>query len=88
MSVEVDCPCGVSFPVRDELTGGIANCPGCGKAVEVPGLRDPFWRLIQVGAAVLWAGISAAVFVYGGMTAGVITAVVLGGLIWVISRAF
>jgi hypothetical protein len=88
MTTDADCPCGATFPVRGDQVGGIVNCPSCGKAVEVPGLHDPFWRLVQVGAAILWAGVSAVVFVLAGPIAGLITAVALGGLLWLVSRAF
>jgi hypothetical protein len=31
------------------------NCPRCGRATSVPGLRDPLWRLVQAGVAGLAA---------------------------------
>jgi hypothetical protein len=88
LPIEVDCPCGASFPASDELAGGITNCPSCGKAVDVPGLRDPFWRVCQVGAAIVWAGVTAVVFVQSGPLPGVLTGVILAGVILTISLAF
>ncbi len=86
MTFEVECHCLRNFPVRDEFAGGIVNCPHCGKAVEVPGLRDPYWRVLQIGAAILWAGVTAAAYFGAGSVAAAITAVMLGGAIWLISR--
>ena len=86
MSVAVDCACGAMFEAPDSLAGGITNCPSCGKAVSVPGLRDPLWRLLQLGAAVAWAGITAVAFLAGGPAAGIVTAVGLALLLWLISK--
>lgn len=41
--------CRRSFEAPRDRIGGMMPCPGCGKAVEVPGLRDPIYRLAQVG---------------------------------------
>jgi len=85
---EAACACGHRFDVADELAGGITNCPQCGRAVAVPGLRDPFWRVLQGAAAVLWAVATAVAAVEGGALAAVVTAVVVAGLLWLVSRAF
>jgi hypothetical protein len=46
--IHVDCEhCGNQFDVADTLAGGLANCTACGKATSVPGLRDPYYRLLQ-----------------------------------------
>ncbi len=86
MTFELKCGCLRSFPVKDEFAGGIVNCPHCGKAVEVPGLRDPFWRVLQVGAAILWAVVTAVVFVAFGVVEGLVAAVALATSLWLISR--
>ncbi|MCA8957533.1 MAG: hypothetical protein KDC87_15775 [Planctomycetes bacterium] len=86
MDVPVDCACGHRFSVPESLVGGLAQCPECGKATEVPGLRDPLWRVLQVLA--LLAVVAAAWFGFqvggagGAMLGGAGTAVVL----WVFSR--
>ena len=85
MSIEVRCGCGRSFEVQDSLAGGIANCPGCGRAADVPGLRDPIWKALLVGALIVWAGASALVTVAAGPAAGVIAAIALAILFWLIS---
>lgn len=89
MSLEVHCDsCGHRFEVAKELAGGFANCPRCGKAASVGGLRDPLWRLWQAGilAALLLASWVAM------ETAGPLAAatVFCGGLAlaWLISRSF
>ena len=87
MSVSAACACGHEFEVKDELAGGIANCPRCGKAVEVPGLRDPLWRLLQAAAAIGWAMATAAAYVSWGITAALLTALCLAALLWLLSRA-
>ncbi|MEO0478549.1 MAG: hypothetical protein AAF196_03625 [Planctomycetota bacterium] len=56
--IEVHCEhCGRRFEAPKQLAGGITNCPHCGRATPVEGLRDPFWRLLQAavlaGAAIL-----------------------------------
>lgn len=85
--IEVHCHCGHFFSAPDSLAGGIANCPSCGKAVEVSGLRDPFWRVLVAGAVVLWVGVTAAVGVAAGPAAAVLTGLTLAGVLWLISRA-
>ncbi len=86
MTFEIECKCLRSFPVRDEFAGGIVNCPHCGKATQVPGLRDPFWRMLQVGAALLSVGASAVVFIEAGPVVGIVTGVMLAAVLWLISR--
>ena len=39
MTVRVDCPCSHVFEADDSLSGGVTNCPRCGRATDVPGLR-------------------------------------------------
>jgi len=65
--IEVECErCGGFFEAADSLAGGLTNCPACGKATEVPGLRDKFFRVIQVGMAVVWALLTAIGWSAGG----------------------
>ena len=65
--IEVECErCGQFFEAADSLAGGLTNCPACGKATEVPGLRDKFFRVIQVGMAVAWALLTAIGWTTGG----------------------
>jgi hypothetical protein len=87
MTVEVACACGHPFEVGKGLRGGITNCPRCGRAVDVPGLNDPLWRLAQAGAAFVWAGATAVAFVEGGAVIGLVTATGLALLLWLLSRA-
>jgi hypothetical protein len=81
------CACGNEFEVADDLAGGITNCPRCGKAVEVEGLRDPAWRLLQAAAAIGWAGATAAAYVSWGVGGAALAAVGLGAVLWLVSRA-
>ena len=77
--------CGKSFEVADSLVGGLANCPACGKATPVEGLRDPWFRLIQVGTAVGWALLTAIGWSAGGWLGA---AIVGGGSALVIALIF
>lgn len=41
MTISVDCDCGRTFKVRDELAGKRVKCPECGSAVRVSdGIED------------------------------------------------
>jgi hypothetical protein len=65
--IEVECQrCGRFFEAADSLAGGLTNCPACGKATAVPGLRDTYFRVIQVGMAVAWAFLTAIGWSTGG----------------------
>lgn len=81
------CACGREFEVADGLAGGITNCPRCGKAVEVPGLRDPAWRILQGVAAIGWAAVTAGAYLVWGIAGAVATAVAGAALLWLVSRA-
>ena len=49
--VPVRCPCGGEFSVAESLKGGIANCPHCRRAIQIPGGFDPlFWGLLGGGS--------------------------------------
>ena len=81
--IHVDCEqCGKPFEVADTLAGGLTNCPDCGKATPVPGLRDPYYRLIQLGMVIGWALLTEFGWIIGGwlgaLTLGIGSALVLG----------
>ena len=77
MEVPVTCDCGHTWYVSPDLVGGLTNCPHCGKAAEVAGLRDPFWRVIQVVALVMWVFIVATVYTNFGVVSAVIAGLCL-----------
>jgi hypothetical protein len=87
MTIHVLCECGQPNEVAPELAGGIVNCSGCGRAVAVPGLRDPFWRVLQVGAAIGWAAATAWTYAAAGLMWAVVVAVVVAASAWLVSRA-
>ena len=64
MSIRVRCPQGHTFDADAQLAGGITNCPRCGQATSVPGLKDPFWRVLQVVAVFGWLCATFAAFQY------------------------
>ena len=85
--VRVSCPCTERFEVPASMVGGLANCPRCRKAVEVPGGPEPlFWVLLGAGALVV-LGISAAGFAIGGPVAGGIALGVGGGVLGLVVLA-
>jgi len=80
---QVECEhCFRSFEVADSLAGGIASCPACGKATPVSGQNDPWFWVVKIGMAVVWAMVTAVGYSAGGVTgaviAGGITALLLG----------
>lgn len=86
--MEVHCEiCGDPFPAAERSAGGIVNCPWCGKATSIPGLRDPIWRLVQAGVVVL----AALAFAVGWMeispVAGVTSGAGVLALGWLVTRA-
>lgn len=85
--IRAACACGHEFEVRDDLAGGITNCPRCGKAVEVEGLRDPAWRLLQVVAVAGWASATAAAYFAWGVAGAAAVAMGLAAVLWLVSRA-
>jgi len=70
------------------MVGGHANCPDCGKAAPVEGLRDPVWRLWQLFCLVGIAGAAALAYHFGGTTFAVIAAFAGAAVLWLVSRAF
>ncbi len=84
----VTCPhCRTPMEVAGRMRGAIVNCGRCGRAVDVPGLRDPAWLLLRVLAVaaaglVAWA-VGRATSPWVGAAAGG----VLLALAWLVSRA-
>lgn len=72
MDVPVTCDCGHSWYVSAQFVGGLTNCPRCSKATSVPGLRDPFWRVLQGIALVVWVLLVATAYTNFGLTWAVI----------------
>ena len=70
------------------LAGGITNCPNCGRATQVAGLRDPLWRLLQIGGAVLLLVVGALVLHFQGPLAASLTVVIGAAVLWLVSRGF
>ena len=87
MTIDVFCECGQLNEVADEFAGGIVNCSGCGRAVAVPGLRDPPWRAMQVGAVVGWAAVTAFVYSTAGASWALVVGVGVALALWLLSRA-
>ena len=86
--VPADCShCRHAFTVSKNLAGGIANCPHCGKAVEVAGTRDPLWRAAQLGAGLLAGAGGVTVGAAAGPVAGSGAAAGAAAVLWLISRA-
>jgi len=85
--IEVECGrCGRFFEAADSLAGGLTNCPACGKATGVPGLRDTFFRVVQVGMAVAWALLTAIGWSAGGWVGALVVgagAALVFGLVYV-----
>jgi hypothetical protein len=88
VTVRVDCPCSHVFEADDSLAGGVTNCPRCGRAASVPGLRDPFWRVLQGLAFVAVVLATAFTWHFAGPALGVLVGLGLAALLWAISRAF
>ncbi|MBK8975793.1 MAG: hypothetical protein IPM29_07690 [Planctomycetes bacterium] len=88
MTALVRCEhCGASFEVDDRLTGGITNCPECGKATTVPGLRDGLAWLSLVGVAAAVLAIAVVVGRVAGVEYGVL-ALIVGALLAVVLARF
>lgn len=87
MVIDVFCECGQLNEVSEDSAGGIVNCSGCGRAVAVPGLRDPLWRVMQVGAVVGWAAVTAFAYATVGVVGALAVAVGVGLSLWLLSRA-
>jgi len=88
LTLVATCHCGHWFECEDRFAGGFVNCPSCGKAAAVPGLRDPLWRLVQLGGLIVWCGATAIAYALGGGGAALITAVIGAGALWGLSRLF
>ena len=80
MQLEARCSCGHLWFVAPELAGGLTNCPRCGKATQVKGLRDPFWRVLQVVALVVWVLVVALLHTNAGLVWALVGGVGLAAL--------
>lgn len=78
--MRVTCECHHQFVVPDSLAGGIATCPKCGLATSVEGLHDPFWRVLQVVAALVWAVAVGLVYTNAGLMWAVVVGAALAGV--------
>lgn len=54
MRTQACSSCGSFFEVKERFVGGIVNCPACGRAAEVAGLRDHRWKGLVAVVAVGW----------------------------------
>jgi hypothetical protein len=88
MRSQMCASCGHFFEVEERFAGGIVNCPACGRATEVAGLRDPLWKGLVIAAVVGWIGASAFVVSTWGLIPGLAAAAALGIFLWLVSRAF
>jgi hypothetical protein len=87
VTVRVDCACGGVFEAPEGMAGGFANCPRCGRAAAVPGLRDPAWRVLQ-GVGMVFVVLPTAIAATGfGLGVGLLVGAGLATLFWVLSRA-
>ncbi|MEE2713778.1 MAG: hypothetical protein VX913_13490 [Planctomycetota bacterium] len=87
MSEPAYCDCGKMFETTRAQAGGIVNCPGCGQAVDIPGLTDPAWRAMQFGALVAVFAVTALVTGYSDVPTGAACGLAVGVLMWLMSRA-
>ncbi len=88
MKALVRCDCGHEFEAAEEFKGGYVNCPACGRAAAVPGLRDPLWRLWQGLGLLAVIGLGVLGYGAGGPLAAVAVGIAGLGLLWLVSRAF
>jgi hypothetical protein len=51
MPIRINCPCGKSLNVRDDLAGKVVKCPGCGKPIQVKAGGGPASAPSQPAAA-------------------------------------
>jgi hypothetical protein len=86
VSVEAFCECGHLNEAPDTLAGGIINCAACGRATQVPGLRDHYWTALKVAAAVGWALVTAWAYTAAGLPGALIAAVGGALVLFVLSR--
>lgn len=71
--LQITCPeCGGQFEVPGSMSGGVANCPDCRRAVPVPGGPEPlFWLAVAGGvlAVLLATGLA---WLAGGVISGAV----------------
>ncbi len=82
MQIRARCACGHLWYVAQDLAGGLTNCPRCGKATQVDGLRDPLWRVLQGAAALGWVVVVVLLYAntgpLGALLGGAALAAILG----------
>ena len=78
--VRVDCACGRVFHAPKSMGGGLANCPGCGKASEVRGGVEVAWVVVVAAGVLVVLGVTAGAWAAGGWIAGLV-ALGIGGAI-------
>lgn len=71
--VAVECQCGHRFAVPRSLKGGLANCPECRRATQVPGGPEPLFWVLLSGGIVVALVLTAFFAIEFGAAAGVIT---------------
>ena len=88
MQAEVHCGrCGATFTVDERIAGGVTNCPRCGKATNVPGLRDPLWRLVQFGIVSLAVVALVVGWSQGAALGGAVAGLAVLAAGWLVTRA-
>jgi len=86
--IDVECEhCLKLFDAEESMAGGLVNCPSCGRATEVPGLRDAWYRVVQAGMVAGWAVLTAIGWTAGGLTGALVVAVVAGALLLAVHAA-
>ncbi len=87
-TVEFHCEhCDSLCRAAKSMVGGIINCKECGQATEVPGMNDPAWRMLNMGAVIFVAGITTLIYMRAGPTPALIVGVVLFALLKLLSLA-
>lgn len=79
--------CRSSFEPPPQFTGGLVNCTRCGRAVEVPGLRDPLWFLLRIGAGALVVGVVWLVGERSDPLLGIAAGIALLAGLWLLARS-
>ena len=84
MQIRVRCVCGHLWYVAPDLAGGLTNCPRCGKATQVDGLKDPLWRVLQGAAVVGWVVVVTLLYAQTGPLGAVLGGVALAAILGLI----
>lgn len=87
--IDIVCPrCGHEFEVPATLQGGVSNCPGCHKLVEIKGSPDAaiYWILVTMGVLVI-IGLTVGCYAVGGWLPALLCFLVGAGIMAVIVLA-